>query len=76
MQCWSSVEYVGPTLYKCYTNALFAGHALKFEDELSFRNLVHALILEHNKKFKRNDMHLYSNMTWSWENYRNIYEIN
>ena len=59
-------------LYKCF---VFAGHALKFEDELSFRKLVHALILEHNKKFKRNDMHFYLNMTWSWENYRNIYEI-
>ena len=22
MQCWINVEYVGPTLYKCYTNIL------------------------------------------------------
>ena len=25
VQCWTSVEDVGPTLYNCYTNVLFAG---------------------------------------------------
>ena len=33
-------------------------HALIFEDALSFRKQVHALIFEHEKYFKRNDMDL------------------
>ena len=36
MQCWTNDENVGPTLYKCYTNVLFAGLQ---EDFLS--NIVH-----------------------------------
>ena len=36
MQCWTSVEDVGPTLYKCYTNVLCL---LGQEDFLS--NIVH-----------------------------------
>ena len=36
MQCWTNVEDVGPTLYKCYTNVLCL---LGQEDFLS--NIVH-----------------------------------
>ena len=35
MQCWTNVEDVGPTLYKCYTNVL----CLLGQDFLS--NIVH-----------------------------------
>ena len=30
MQCWTNVEDVGPTLYKCYTNVLCLCHILYF----------------------------------------------
>ena len=38
MQCWTNVENVGPTLYKCYSNFLCL---LRQEDFLS--NIVHAI---------------------------------